>query len=138
MILRSRPTPCVMGGCLYVISSRHFTLIQTLLQRINILRPKNFPTWTRFNQFFSPLSRGTSISLNLNSSGLLLTLETFNKEDIFILFLFGQKSFCIQSSDTKKPMFMPTIFLSFFFFHLLTYTNPNFLMGARQWALTLF
>ena len=49
------------------------------------LRPKNFPTWDRLNQFCSSLSTSTSMSLRLNSLDLLLSLETFNTEDISII-----------------------------------------------------
>ena len=53
--------------------------------------PKNFPTWVLLNQFRSSLSTSTSISLRLNSSGLLLLLEAFNKEDIVICISFWSK-----------------------------------------------
>ena len=49
------------------------------------LRPKNFPTLARLNQFCSLLSTSTSMSLRLNSLDLLLPLETFNTEVIFII-----------------------------------------------------
>ena len=65
-------------------------------------RPKDFPTWALFNQFCSSLSTSISISLRLNSSDLLLALEIFNTEDIFICSPFGSIFFCIWSSDTKK------------------------------------
>ena len=55
--------------------------------------PKILTTGARLNQFCSSLSRNTSISLRLNSSGLLLALETFNKEDIFICSSFWPKIF---------------------------------------------
>ena len=49
--------------------------------------PKNFPTRARLNQFCSSLSTNTSTSLRLNSSNFLpVSLETFNKEEIFIKF----------------------------------------------------
>ena len=88
-------------------------------------------TCALLNQFCSLLSASTSISLRLNPSGLPLPLEIFNKEGIFILVLFSQKIFYIQSPDIKKPIFMPIIFLSVIF-DLLTYTNPSILMGAKQ------
>ena len=45
------------------------------------LIPKNFQIWTSLNQGCSSLSRGTTISVRLNSSNLLLLLlEVFNKE----------------------------------------------------------
>ena len=46
--------------------------------------PKNIPTLSRLNQFCSLLSTNTSLSLRLNYSNLLLALEKFHKEDIFI------------------------------------------------------
>ena len=95
--------PRAMGGCLYVISSRHFTFIQALHRHINMLEAQKFPTWACLNQFCSSLSTNTLISLMLNSSGFLLSLEAFNKEDIFICCsFFRPKHFCIWSSDTKK------------------------------------
>ena len=63
----------------------------------------------------------------LNKSIILSIQPGPGKGQILCAF---QNIFCI-------PMFMPTIFLSPFF-GLLTYTNLNILMGAKQLALTLF
>ena len=48
-----------------------------------------------------------------------------------------RKKFLYPVIRYKKPMFMPIVFLSLFF-HLLTYTNPNILIDAKQLVLTLF
>ena len=98
--------------------------------------PKNFSTWHRLNQFYSSLSTNTSIFLRLNSSDLLLALETFNKEDIFIYSSFWSKTFLYPVTKHKKPKFMPTTFL-FLFSLLLTCTNPRTLMDVKQWLKVL-
>ena len=36
-------------------------------------------------------------------------------EDILFAILFGQKIFCVWTTDTKKPIFMPTTFLPVFY-----------------------
>ena len=54
------------------------------------------------NQFCSSLSTNTSISLRLNFSDLLLPLETFNKEDIFIYSSFLVKKFLYPAIRQKK------------------------------------
>ena len=58
-------------------------------------------------------------------------------EDILFLVLLGQKTFCIQSQDTKSPMFTPTISL-FLFPHPQEHTNSTTLMGTKQWVGALF
>ena len=58
-------------------------------------------------------------------------------EDIFIYSSYWvKKKFVSGHQIQKKSMFMPTIFLSLFF-HLLSYTNPNILMNAKELALAL-
>ena len=57
-------------------------------------------------------------------------------EEILFLVILGQEMFCIRSPDTKRSIFMPTMLLHPFF-HLLTYTNPNILMDAKQQARAL-
>ena len=52
------------------------------------------------------------------------------------LFYFSLVKKFFVSGHTKKPMFMPIIFLSLFF-HPQEHTNPNILMDAKQWTLTL-
>ena len=65
--------------------------------------PRNHPICACLNQFCSSLSTSTSMSLMLNSSDLLLALETFNTENLFYFyFLWGQNIFCIRSTNTKK------------------------------------
>ena len=103
-----------------LLSSSDNLLVDVMIQAI----PRYCPISALLNQFCSLLSTSTSRSLRLNSSGLLLSLETFNKEYIFIYSSFEPKIFCIWSSDTKKSIFMPTIFLSLFS-HLLACTNPS-------------
>ena len=46
------------------------------------------------------------------------------------------KSFCIWSSDKKRSMFMPTIFLHPFFY-VQEHINPSTLMDAKQWVRAL-
>ena len=55
---------------------------------------------------------------------------------LFVI-LFWSKNFCIRSTDTKKPISIPTIFLSLFS-HPQKHTIPTILMDAKQYALTLF
>ena len=54
------------------------------------------------NQFCSLLSANTLISLRLNSSGLLLALETFNKEGVFIHNPFWVKKIFVSSHKIQK------------------------------------
>ena len=98
--------------------------------------PKNFPTCVLLNKFCSISSTSISISLMLNPWGLPLSLETFNTEGIFNFSPFGSTIFCIRSPDTKRSMFIPTTFLSLFSL-LLTFTNPNILIYAKQWVRAL-
>ena len=53
-----------------------------------------------------------------------------DRRHLYFSSFFGSKSFFILTQDTKRSMFMPTIFL-FLFFHLLTYINSNILMDAK-------
>ena len=69
---------------------------------------KNFPTWVLSNQFCSSLSTSISISLRLNSSHLLLPLETFNKKDIFIFNSFWVKKFLYSLIKHKKGLYLWT------------------------------
>ena len=62
---------------------------------------------------------------------------TCQKTSLFVV-LFGQNIFLYLVSKYKKaPIFIPIVFLSLFF-HLLTCTNPNTLMDAKQWVKVLF
>ena len=67
--------------------------------------PRYRPVCALLNQFCSLLSTTTSISLMLNSSGLL-ALETFNKED---------KKF-LYSVTTHKNVYAHNFSVSFFSF----------------------
>ena len=106
------PRGCrIMIPSLSLLESRVFWSLPASLA-VNLwmwTNPKNFPTLARLSLFCSSLSTNTSISLN--SSGLLLPLETSNKKDIFICTLFGSKKICIRSQDTKRCIFIPTTFL---------------------------
>ena len=112
-----------------LISSSANLVVDVMIRAI----PRYCAICALLKQFCSLLSTNTLISLRLNSFDLL-PLETFNKEDIFI---WVKKKNCIRSTDTKKPIFVSTIFLSLFS-HLLACTNPTSLMGAKQYALILF
>ena len=78
--------------------------------------------------------------------GLSLMVTTHNStaalregditEDIFIFSSFRSKFFCIWPSDTKRPVFMSTIFLPLAF-HPQEHTNPSILMDAKQWLRAL-
>ena len=63
--------------------------------------PKDFPTGAGLNHFYSSLSTKTSISLRINSSDLLLLLEKFNKEGIFICSSFWSKNNFVSGYYTQ-------------------------------------
>ena len=86
LILRPRSAPRAMGVVFmsFLLGISHLSRPPT--DASLCLRPKNFPMWTCLNQSSSSLSTSTSMLLRLNSSDLLLPLETFNTEDIFIKF----------------------------------------------------
>ena len=65
-----------------LLSSSDNLLVDVMMWAI----PTYCPICALLNKFYSLLSTSTSISLRLNSSVLLLSLETFNKEEIFIKF----------------------------------------------------
>ena len=117
MILRSTPACSGSMGWVKVISRTYFTLIKPTSNFSICDSPKNFPTSALLNQFCSSLSASTSISLRLNSSALLVPLETFNTENIFICTSFWFKNFLYLVPRHKRPIFMVIIFL-FLFFHL--------------------
>ena len=86
------------------------------------------------NQFCPLLLTSTLISLGLISSELLLLLETFNKEDIFICGLCWLKNFLYPVTRHKKPyIHAHNFFVSFFCLH--QGTSPTTLMNAKQYAL---
>ena len=64
------------------ISSSDYLSIDVMIRAI----PRYPPICALLNQFCPFLSTTTSISLRLNLSWLLLALETFNTEDIFIFY----------------------------------------------------
>ena len=102
-----------------LISSPDHLAVDVMIQAI----PRNRPICALLNQICSLLSTSTSISLRLNSLGLLLPLETFNTEDIFVCTSFCLKIFLYLVTRHKRPIFMRTIFLSVFFSRLLTCTR---------------
>ena len=57
-------------------------------------------------------AQGFSLTVTTHNS-TALKVRAYQKTSLFVV-PFGQKIFCIQSPDTKKPISMPTIFLSFF------------------------
>ena len=117
-----------------LISSSGNLAVNVMIQDI----PRYRPMSTLLNQFCYFLSTSTSISLRLNSSDLLLaSLETFNKEHIFSFLVLSPKKILISGHQTQKPIFIPTIFVSLVF-HPWEHTNPNILMGAKQWVRVLF
>ena len=94
-----------------LISSSDNLAVDVVIRAI----PRYHPICALLNQFCSLISISTSVSLRLNFSGLLpASLETFNKEDIFIFSPFGSKIFCIQSSGTKRSCLSPQFFCLFF------------------------
>ena len=74
------------------------------------------PICALLNQFCSLLSRSTSVSLRLNSSGLLLSLETFNSKDISIFYSFWVKKMLYLVIRYKKVSCLWPQFFCFFFF----------------------
>ena len=76
--------------------------------------PRYCPICALLNQLCSFLSTSTPISLRLNSSGLLLPLETFNKEDIFIYISFWTKLFCLVTRHKKVHVYAHNFSVSFF------------------------
>ena len=70
-----------------LLSSSDNLLVDVMIRAI----PRYCPVCALLNQSCSLLSTSTSISLRLNSSDLLLSLETFNKEEIFIYSSFKPK-----------------------------------------------
>ena len=107
-----------MSSCLVSIShlSKSFNDVQIFYI------PKNFPRWALLNQHCSSLSTDTSIPLRLNFST--------RKISLFVV-LFRSKKFLYLVIRYKKGLCLCT--KCFYpFFHLLTYTNPNILMDAKQ------
>ena len=104
MILRPRPASRTMGTAFmsFLVSISHLSRPVTNVSMC--LRFKDFPTWALLNQFYSSLSTTTSISLRLNSSGLLpASSETFNTEDIFYYNLgSGEVTFAFRSKLSQK------------------------------------
>ena len=75
------------------------------------------------------------LSLNLNNS----TTERWTERLIFFISFGWKEKLYPVARYKKRPLFISTISLCLIF-HLLTYTNPSTLMGAKQWvrALPLF
>ena len=63
--------------------------------------------------------------------------QTLSWKNHLFLFLLGQKSFASSHQTQKRPIFIPTSFC-FLFSLLLTCTNPNILMDAKQWVRAFF
>ena len=74
--------PSILKEARDLISSSDKLAVDVTIRAI----PRYRPISALLNQFCSWLSTSTSMSLRLNSSDLLLPLETFNKEDVFIKF----------------------------------------------------
>ena len=107
LIFRPRPTRCSTRPWYDSLPSEHFTNDAQISSF-----PKNFSTWARLNQFCSLLSTNTSISLRLNSWGLLLS---FNKEDIFICTSFRVKKILYPVARYKKVyVYANNVSVSFF------------------------
>ena len=105
--------PSAWGKARNLMSCSDNLAVDVMIQAI----PRYCPICPLLNQFWSPLSTSTSMSLRLNSSDSLLALETFNKEEIFIYSPFGPKIFLHPLIRHKKVYVYPHN-LSVSFFHL--------------------
>ena len=81
-----------------LLSSSANLLVDVMIRAI----PRYRPIYALLNQFCSLLSAGTSISLRLNSSDLLLSLETFNKKEIFFSSCWSKKYLCLDNRPKIK------------------------------------
>ena len=96
-MLRIPPLACKKVRDL--LSSSDNLLVDVMIRAI----PRYHPMCALLNQFCSLSSARISISLRLNSSDLLLPLETFNKEvDIFICSPFWSKNFLHPVTRYKR------------------------------------
>ena len=95
LVLGPGQTPAPIGGCLYVMSCGHFTLIQALHWRINVFEAQEFP-------HMSPFEPRVAIDIN-NRFNFTWKITDRLQRHLYLYFFEGQNIF-VSRHQTQKGL----------------------------------